>query len=95
MVTLFAFSKPLGQPLAGNRIALFQLDLEKVAGAGFEHPPQNGANSISQNESGAECGAPDAREAAFDPRLSEVVDGWGALPEVVKVGVLAMVRSAR
>ena len=36
LVTLFAFSKPLGQPLAGTSKALSDKDLSKVAGAGFE-----------------------------------------------------------
>lgn len=67
----------------------------EVAGAGIEHPPRNGANLIHQTESGAECGAPSAPEAPFDPDLAAVIEAWETLPEVIKAGILAMVRAAR
>lgn len=44
-------------------------------------------------ESGAECGALGASGTTFDPGLAVVVDSWPTLPEALKAGIVAMVRS--
>ena len=66
-----------------------------MAGAGIEHPPQNGANSSAAGQSGAECGALAAPKATLDPQLAAVVEAWPTLPEPIKAGILAMVRAAK
>ena len=35
-----------------------------------------------------------ARQTAFDPDLTAVVDAWSGLPDAVKAGMVAMVRAA-
>ena len=38
---------------------------------------------------------PSKSEVVFDADLSEVIERWNELPEVVKAGILAMVRVSR
>ncbi|QDT75570.1 hypothetical protein I41_47810 [Lacipirellula limnantheis] len=76
-------------------VGRFRYPWVQVAGAGIEHPLQNGANSIGEGESGAECGALCAQEAPFDPELAAVVEAWATLSEAIKAGILAMVRAAQ
>ena len=59
---------------------------------GAEHPAENLGKTAVSDQSGAQCGALDAREAPFDPDLAAVVDAWPALPQAIKAGILAMVR---
>jgi hypothetical protein len=42
----------------------------------------------------AQTGAFGTQKAPFDPHLATVVDAWPTLPEVIKTGILAMVRAA-
>lgn len=74
---------------------MFSRALSKVAGAGIEHPAQNGGNSLVEGPSGAECGALDAPKAPPDPDLAAVVDAWPALPAAIKAGILAMIRATK
>lgn len=65
-----------------------------MAEAGLEtvaNSPQKTGNS---SRGGAESGAVDARSGAFDPELQTIVDAWPSLPDTVKAGILAMVKSA-
>ena len=59
---------------------------------GFE-PPQDfpGETTVSE-QGGAGSGARAALTAVADPDLAAVVDAWPTLPEVVKAGVMAMVK---
>ncbi len=66
-----------------------------MAGAGIEHPAQNGENSLGAGESGAECGALGAQNGTVDPELAAVVDAWPKLPEAVRLAILALVRTAK
>ncbi|WP_218932346.1 hypothetical protein [Adhaeretor mobilis] len=44
-------------------------------------------------ERGAKCGAPGAQSGVVDAELAELIQRWAELPEAVKAGILAMVRS--
>ena len=85
----------------------------KVAGTGFEVPPENTENLNGQSKSGAESGAFGAENSILmgsdgdanqpksapnipkivDADLQAVVDAWQRLPDAVRAGILAMVRS--
>jgi hypothetical protein len=66
----------------------------QVAEEGFEPPVPNGANFSAGGESGAGCGALAAWEATLDPELAAVAQAWATLPEVIRAGILAMIRAA-
>ena len=57
-------------------------------------PRENTGKIGVSSQSGAESGAVDAENRPDDPRLEEVIDAWGGLPDAVKAGILAMVRAA-
>jgi hypothetical protein len=65
-----------------------------VGGKGLEVPPKNTGNDGGGDQSGAECGALEARDAPSDLDLAAVVDAWPALPDAIKAGILAMIRAA-
>lgn len=64
-----------------------------MAGTGFEHPRRTPENMRVSEQSGAECGALDARDVEIDPDLATVAEAWPRLPETIKAGILAMVRT--
>ncbi|MGA2035589.1 MAG: hypothetical protein ABSG68_25350 [Thermoguttaceae bacterium] len=43
---------------------------------------------------GAKSGALGAQDGAIDPELRAIIDAWPALPDAIKAGILAMVRTA-
>ena len=47
----------------------------------------------SQNQIAAKSGAFRAANALVDPDLQAIIERWPELPEVVKAGILAMVRA--
>lgn len=51
-----------------------------------------GKQGVSE-PSGAESGALHPVNAIGDPELAAVVVAWPALPEVIKAGILAMIRT--
>lgn len=65
----------------------------QVAEAGVEPPSNSTGNPPLENENGAECGAVGAQIDGFDPDLVAVVEAWPGLPEAIKTGILAMVRT--
>jgi len=65
-----------------------------VEAAGIEPDPKSSGNSGGDDQSGAECGALDAKKADFDPDLAVVVEAWPKLPEAIRAGILAMIRAA-
>jgi len=64
-----------------------------VGDEGTEHPRDTPGNSPISIQGGAESGALGAREAAVDPSLAAVVEAWPKLPDGIKAGILAMVRT--
>ena len=64
-----------------------------MAGTGLELPPENAGKTGVLDQGGAESGALGAREAPLDADLAAVVDAWPALPDAIKAGILAMIRS--
>ena len=44
---------------------------------------------------GAECGADVARTVIIDADLGVVVEAWRSLPEPIKAGILAMIRTLK
>jgi hypothetical protein len=65
-----------------------------VEAAGIEPDPRSSGNSAGGDQSGAESGALDPRNAEFDPDLSAVVEVWPKLPEAIRAGIMAMIRAA-
>ena len=49
--------------------------------------------ALSQR-SAAKCAAPAAEKGPLDADLTFVIERWSDLPELVKAGILAMVRTA-
>jgi hypothetical protein len=64
-----------------------------VVGTGFELPTENAGNADLSLQSGAESGALGAQGGAIAPELRAIIDAWPTLPEPIKKGVLAMVRT--
>ncbi|MDZ4781549.1 MAG: hypothetical protein SGJ19_14965 [Planctomycetia bacterium] len=62
--------------------------------AGVEHSPDSSQKTGIRVESGAESGALEARQSTIDHNLATVVEAWPRLPEAIKAGIVAMVRSA-
>lgn len=62
-----------------------------MAGAGFEHLTISSENSAIDDLCGAKSGA---IAADIPSELQEFIDHWPNLPEALKAGILAMVRSA-
>jgi len=70
----------------------------KADGEGFEPAPKTsrkqGVADESGAESSAESGALDAENGLKDPDLGAIIDAWPGLPDAIKAGILAMVRTA-
>jgi len=64
-----------------------------VEAAGIETPAKNEGKTGVSDQSGAECGALDARKADFPPGLAAVVEAWPTLPQAIRTGILAMIRA--
>jgi hypothetical protein len=61
----------------------------------IEYPPVETAEKTGvSGDSGAESGALDAENGPKDAELGAVIDTWPTLPEAIKAGILAMVRTA-
>lgn len=66
----------------------------KADGEGFEPAPKTSGKQGVADKSGAESGALDAEIEPKDPELEAIIDAWLGLPELVKAGIVAMVRAA-
>jgi len=62
--------------------------------AGIEPPMDFPENSTNPAPGGAENGALAPEKPAIDPALASIIDTWPKLPEPLRAGILAMVRSA-
>jgi hypothetical protein len=60
---------------------------------GNRTPAQIPGETADSGESGANSGAVGAQEAPLDPDLTLVVSSWPTLPEAIKAGILAMIRT--
>jgi len=65
----------------------------KVAGTGFERQPFPPGNSHIEPTGAAKSGALGAAKQVVDAELNEVINAWPDLPDVLKAGILAMVRA--
>jgi len=63
-------------------------------GEGFEPTSKASGKQGVAAESGANSGAPDAQNGLKYPELGAILDAWPTLPEPIKAGILAMVRTA-
>lgn len=61
---------------------------------GLEHPSKSSGNEGGGDQSGAECGAIGAQKELIDPGLAAVAGAWPALPETIKIGILALVKAS-
>jgi hypothetical protein len=73
------------------------LAVPEVAGAGLEPLRATTSDTTelgkSPNPDAAKSGAFRAANALVDPDLQAIIERWPELPEVVKAGILAMVRA--
>ncbi len=60
----------------------------------MENPESTGKNGVS-GELVADLVAVETKTMHFEPDLQAVIDAWQDLPEAIKAGILAMVRTAR
>jgi hypothetical protein len=81
---------------------------EKAEGTGLEPATPYGAPHLQDDayprktrgklgireSAGADAGAIETKTEHFAPDLQAVIDAWPALPEPIKAGILAMVRTA-
>jgi len=69
-----------------------------MGGKGLEHPTESPGKTALAKPGGAESGArgaPEGRtDTRADPDLAAVIHAWPALPDVLKAGILAMVRAS-
>ena len=64
-----------------------------VGDTGPEHLMPNPGNKGNVDQGGAKSGALGAESSDLPPELQEVLSAWESLPEITKVGILAMVRA--
>jgi len=57
---------------------------------GIEPPMDSPENSTNPVPGGAENGA----LISIDPALASIIDAWAKLPDAMKAGILAMIRTA-
>lgn len=95
-----SFGNELPKKEFGKEYALGEL--VKVGATGLEHPAEDSGKTRIPAHSGAESGAVGAQNAAsgqdsagVEADLRAVIEVWPALPETVKAGILAMVRTCR
>jgi len=81
----------LGSP---SYISKFLAGVIKGGWGGTRTTPEYPEKPAISSQSGAESGALDVQNAEIDPRLVAIIDAWPALPEALKAGILAMVRTA-
>ena len=56
--------------------------------------PPNGEENEDSPISTARGAAVSAETGPIDPELAAVIEGWPALPEAVRAGIVALVKSA-
>ena len=61
---------------------------------GVEQVPNSPVKSGFSESGGAKSGALGAQGGVIDPELRAIIDAWPVLPDAIKVGILAMVRTA-
>lgn len=57
---------------------------------GLEHPDNSPMNDLVLEVGDAKSGA----QLISDPDLATIIDAWNDLPDALKAGILAMIRSA-
>jgi hypothetical protein len=79
-----------------NSTSTETVDRKQEAADGEEFEPDSltacAANSLPQSPNQGEA---ESEAVCHDSDLKAVVDGWSALPEAIKAGILAMVRAAK
>ena len=61
---------------------------------GIEPPMDSPENSTNPALGGAKGGALAPEKPAIDPALASIIDAWAKLPDAMKAGILAMIRTA-
>ena len=61
---------------------------------GLEHSANTPEKTSVSNSGGAECGAVADQIDQIAPDLQLIIDAWPILPDLVKAGILAMVKAA-
>jgi len=60
---------------------------------GIETPAKSLENTTLSLERGAKSGALKPTKPNLDPGLTSLIDAWATLPEVVRAGIMAMVKA--
>jgi hypothetical protein len=74
-------------------VVLGRLAVARMGATGFEQSPPNPENTSFPSSSAAKSGAVLPDFVASDPNLRELIKAWPSLPEAVRTGIVAMVRS--
>jgi hypothetical protein len=82
-----------GKGFGCGNVALRQR-LSKVPAQGLEQPENSSEKARAPRAGGAESGAVHNQHPAADTNLATVVEAWPRLPEAIRAGILAMVRSS-
>jgi hypothetical protein len=61
---------------------------------GIEPTTKTPENPTLPHQGGAESGALAPEKPAIDPALASIIDAWAKLPDAMKAGILAMIRTA-
>jgi hypothetical protein len=74
-----------------NRIPITDV---QVAAQGLEHDQETPRKVGIPESGGAESGAVGAQSVPIPSDLREIIDAWSMLPETVRAGIVAMVKTA-
>lgn len=80
----------LGQQKSPGKPGLFRTSPIRYGEGGIRSYPENSLESAIPEQADAKSGA----RSISDPDLVTIIDAWNHLPDALKAGILAMVRSA-
>jgi hypothetical protein len=69
-------------------------DEAKYPRQGSNSPTESAGKQHDSQSGGAKSGANEPKSASLPPDLAELLMAWPALPDAIKTGIMAMIRSA-
>jgi hypothetical protein len=62
-------------------------------GGGIQTPSQNSRKTVGFGQGGAKSDALAPESTSINPALATIIDAWPVLPDVIRAGILVMVRA--